>query len=125
MDARLKDRRFLFGDYVTDSDVRLYTSLARFEYSYARNIDPCKKRLLDYENLWPYARDLWQIPAFRHNTYFKDFAAIRRHSAQGVPNAYYEVVLPQTDFDAIWGAPTGRERLSSDPANKFRLESEE
>lgn len=43
--------------------------------SYSRNIGPCKHRLVDYPNLWGYARDLYQIPAFRHNTYFKDFAA--------------------------------------------------
>lgn len=75
MDKRLENQRFLFGDYITDSDIRLYTTLARFDYSYSRNIGPCVHRLVDYKNLWPYARDLYQIPAFRHNTYFKDFAA--------------------------------------------------
>ena len=75
MEERLADKRFLFGDYVTDSDIRLYTTIARLDVSYSRNIGPCKHRLVDYPNLWGYARDLYQIPAFRHNTYFKDFAA--------------------------------------------------
>lgn len=41
MDKRLENQRFLFGDYITDSDIRLYTTLARFDYSYSRNIGPC------------------------------------------------------------------------------------
>ena len=62
----------------TDSDIRLYTTIARLDVSYSRNIGPCKHRLVDYPNLWGYARDLYQIPAFRHNTYFKDFCGICR-----------------------------------------------
>lgn len=89
MEARLEQQRFLFGDYVTDSDIRLYVTLARFDVAYSRNIGPCKKRLVDYKNLWGYARDLYQIP--------------------------------DTDFDAIWKTPTGREHLSKDPANKLKI----
>lgn len=123
MDRRLADRRFLFGDYVTDSDVRLYTTLARLDIHYSRNIGPCRHRLVDYENLWPYARDLYQIPAFSHNTYFRD---IINRTAEGEENSfdsvYYDLVLPQTDFEAMWGADTGREALSADPGHKFRTE---
>lgn len=57
MEERLADKRFLFGDYVTDSDIRLYTTIARLDVSYSRNIGPCKHRLVDYPNLWGYARD--------------------------------------------------------------------
>ena len=52
MEERLADKRFLFGDYVTDSDIRLYTTIARLDVSYSRNIGPCKHRLVDYPNLW-------------------------------------------------------------------------
>ncbi len=119
MDKRLEDRRFLFGDYVTDSDVRLFTSLARFDYSYSRCIGPCKHRLVDYKNLWPYMRDLWQIPAFKHNTYFKDFAASKPQAEGYRVNTYYDLVLQEMDIEGLWSAPSGREKLSGDPANKF------
>lgn len=125
MEERLKNKRFLFGDYVTDSDIRLYVTLARFDVSYSRNIGPCKHRLVDYENLWGYARDLYQIPAFYHNTYFKDFAATRDPSEEPdnyFESTFYDLVIPATDFDAIWKTPTGREKLSADPANKFLAE---
>lgn len=126
MEERLEHQRFLFGDYVTDSDIRLYVTLARFDVSYSRNIGPCKHRLVDYKNLWGYARDLYQIPAFHHNTYFKDFAATRGLSDESENtfiSTYYDLVIPATDFDAIWKTPTGREKLSRDPANKFLAES--
>jgi putative glutathione S-transferase len=123
MDKRLENQRFLFGDYVTDSDIRLYVTLARLDISYSRNIGPCKQRLVDYENLWPYARDLYQIPAFAHNTYFKDIINRTKEGEEDyLPSAYYDMVLPQTDFDALWGTDTGRERLSADPGHKFRIE---
>lgn len=124
MDKRLANQRFLFGDYVTDSDIRLYVTLARFDVSYSRNIGPCIHRLVDYENLWPYARDLYQIPAFYHNTYFKDFAATRNSAEEDddyMENTYYDLVIPATDFDTMWKEPTGRESLSKDPAHKFLL----
>ncbi|MDD3794355.1 MAG: glutathione S-transferase C-terminal domain-containing protein [Lachnospiraceae bacterium] len=126
-EKRLEKNRFLFGDYVTDSDIRLYVTLARFDVAYSRNIGPCKQRLVDYKNLWGYARDLYQIPAFYHNTYFKDFAASRKNFEEEkdyLESTYYDIVIPATDFDSIWKTPTGRERLSQDPANKFRLEED-
>lgn len=128
MEKRLENNRFLFGDYVTDSDIRLYVTLARFDVKYSRYIGPCKQRLVDYKNLWGYARDLYQIPAFYHNTYFKDFAAGSKFNkaADGHgTSSYYDIVIPSTDFDAVWKTPTGRESLSRDPANKFRLEKQE
>jgi len=109
---------------VTDSDIRLYVTLARFDVAYSRNIGPCKRRLVDYKNLWGYARDLYQIPAFYHNTYFKDFAAsvdLSKADPDYWESTYYDIVIPDTDFDAIWKTPTGREHLSKDPANKLKI----
>ena len=125
MEERLADKRFLFGDYVTDSDIRLYTTIARLDVSYSRNIGPCKHCLVDYPNLWGYARDLYQIPAFRHNTYFKDFAAsvdLSEADEEYWENTYYDIVVQETDWDTIWKTPTGRESLSKDPAHKFKAE---
>ena len=68
---------------------------------------------------------LYQIPAFRHNTYFKDFAA--SEDLTHVPedyweNVYYDIVVQETDWDTIWSQPTGREALSKDPAHKWKAE---
>lgn len=118
LDQRLEDQRFLFGDYVTDSDVRLYTTLVRFDIADSRVIGPCRHRLVDYKNLWPYARDLYQIPAFRHNTDFYELADSREKKGFYGCSVYYDLVVPATDFDMLWKTATGRETLSKDPANK-------
>ena len=78
-----------------------------------------------YILFWPYARDLYQIPAFRHNTYFKDFAASEdlTHAPEDYwENVYYDIVVQETDWDTIWSQPTGREALSKDPAHKWKAE---
>ena len=125
LEERLADRRYLFGDKITESDVRLYVTLARFDVAYHNIFRVNKKCLRDYDNLWAYARDLYQIPAFRHNTYFKDFAASEdlTHAPEDYwENVYYDIVVQETDWDTIWSQPTGREALSKDPAHKWKAE---
>ncbi|MDO4288266.1 MAG: glutathione S-transferase C-terminal domain-containing protein [Eubacterium sp.] len=119
LEDRLKDRRFLFGDYVTDSDVRLYVTLARLDIRYAYQLGHTKKRLIDYENLWGYARDLYQIPAFRNNTYFKDFANPAGKKQGSLMETFNARFVNEIDFEAYWGAPANRAHLSSDPGRKL------
>ncbi len=121
LEERLSDRRYLFGDYVTDSDVRLYVTLARLDIRYTFQLGHTKHRLIDYPNLWGYARDLYQIPAFRENTYFKDFAYPNKKTGH-LMESFNARFLDEINFDAYWGAPHDRARLSSDPGNKFREE---
>jgi putative glutathione S-transferase len=80
LEERLEYNRFLFGDYVTDSDARFFVTLARWDSYYYRNLGPQKKRMTEYRNIWAYARDLYEIPAFKNNTYFKDFSREPKNS---------------------------------------------
>ena len=64
LDQRLATRRYLFGDSVTEADVRLWVTLARFDAVYVTHFKANLRRLADYPNLWPYARDLYSLPAF-------------------------------------------------------------
>ena len=43
-------------------DWRLFPTLARFDVAYHGAFKCNKRRLVDYPNLWPYARDLYQVP---------------------------------------------------------------
>ena len=63
LDARLATRRFLFGDAPVETDWRLFTTLVRFDAVYAVHFKCSLRRLVDYPNLWPYTRDLYQQPA--------------------------------------------------------------
>ena len=76
LEKRLSDRRFVHGDQLTESDVRAYTTLARFDVVYHSHFKCAMRRLIDYPNLWAYARDLYQRPAFRKTTHFDH---IKRH----------------------------------------------
>jgi putative glutathione S-transferase len=76
LEARLGTSRYLFGDALTDSDIRLYVTLARFDAAYYNAFRCNKRRIKDYPNLWRYARELYAIPAFGGNT---DFDHIKRH----------------------------------------------
>jgi len=118
IEERLENNRFLFGDYVTDSDVRLFVTLARFDTHYYRNLGPIKKRIADYKNIWPYLRDLYVIPAFKNNTYFKDIAAPKEERS-GIFIDFNTRFADQIDYDGIWSEPQDRYKLSKDPENKF------
>jgi glutathionyl-hydroquinone reductase len=60
LDARLAERRYLFGDAPVETDWRLFTTLARLDAVYYIHFKCSRRRLVDYENLWPYFRDLYQ-----------------------------------------------------------------
>ncbi|MEI3048405.1 MAG: glutathione S-transferase [Roseburia inulinivorans] len=100
----------LLGVYVMDSDIRLYSTLVRMDLKYLRHIGPSKRRLVGYKNLWEYCRELYQIPAFSSNTYFQELAAVGDKRFKF--NPYYDMVVPQTDYEKIWSDPTSRCALS-------------
>ena len=121
IDARLEKNRFLFGDYVTDSDVRVFVSLARFDNHYYRQLGPIKHRVVDYKNVWPYLRDLYEIPAFKNNTYFEDFVKAFGLSkgAGGNFGSFTNKFGLKIDYDKLWSEPQNRKVLSKTPEEKF------
>lgn len=119
LEERLAHQRFLFGDYVTDSDVRFYVTLARFDTTYYRDLGPIKKRVVDYENIWAYARDLYEIPAFKNNTYFRDFSRESGHGGR-IFESFQTRFVDKIDYEGFWSTPQNRKSLSKTPDEKFR-----
>ncbi|WP_432478147.1 glutathione S-transferase family protein [Nocardioides sp. GXQ0305] len=105
LEGRLADRRFLMGDSITEADVRLFTTLARFDAVYHGHFKCNRNKLTEMPNLWGYARDLFQTPAFGDNT---DFEQIKQH--------YYVVhddinptgIVPRGPDPEVWLTPHGR-----------------
>ena len=62
LDDRLGRSRYLLGDRQTESDWRLFPTLARFDAAYYGAFKCNLRRLIDYPRLWPYARELYQTP---------------------------------------------------------------
>jgi putative glutathione S-transferase len=76
LEDRLSRKRFLVGDRLTEADIRLFTTLIRFDSVYATHFKCNLRRLVDYPNLWDFTRMLFQRPQI-HTTV--NFDHIKRH----------------------------------------------
>jgi putative glutathione S-transferase len=108
LDLRLADRRFLFGPAPVETDWRLFTTLVRFDAVYQIHFKCSIRKLVEYAQLWPYARDLYQWPGVAETV---DFDQIRAHYYRTHPSINPSRIVamqPAASFDE----PHGRERLS-------------
>jgi glutathionyl-hydroquinone reductase len=110
LEERLSARRYLFGPAVTEADVRLWPTLARFDLGYNPMAKISARRLVDFPVLWAYARDLYRRPAFRETTEFSSFA---RFGTGPVPSFVNEADwrIPVEPYQADWDAPQDRQLL--------------
>jgi putative glutathione S-transferase len=76
LQARLENQRYLVGDQLTEADVRLFTTLVRFDAVYHGHFKCNRNKLTEMPVLWAYARDLYQTPGFGETV---DFDHIKRH----------------------------------------------
>jgi putative glutathione S-transferase len=105
LEARLGDRRYLLGDRITEADVRLYPTLARFDAVYHGHFKCNLRKLTEYPNLWAYARDLYRMPAFGGTT---DFDHIKRHYYATHGQLNPTRVVPLGPDLSGWDSPPGR-----------------
>jgi len=76
LEQRLADRPYLLGDTLREVDIRLFTTLVRFDAVYHGHFKANRNKLTEFPNLWPYARRLYRLPAFGDTV---DFDQIKRH----------------------------------------------
>ena len=107
LEQRLSDQRYLAGGQLTEADVRLWVTLARFDAVYYSHFKCNIRRLSDYPALWGYARDLYSRPAFRDTT---DFGHIKRHYYQTHPQLNPTRIVPDGPL-LDWDSPHDRESL--------------
>lgn len=104
LDQRLTDRRYLFGEALTETDLRLFATLVRFDAVYATHFHCTRHRLTDYPNLWPYARTIYNWPGVAETV---DFDAILYgyYANDGVRNPFGIIAeRPMVD----WSIPPNR-----------------
>jgi putative glutathione S-transferase len=112
LSARLENQRYLVGDTITEADIRLFNTLARFDAVYHGHFKCNRQKLTEMPVLWAYSRDLFQTPGFGDTL---DFDHIKRH--------YYEVhriinpagIVPAGPDLSVWLEPHDRGRLGGRP----------
>ena len=108
LEARLSTRRYLVGTQLTEADIRLFTTLARFDAVYVGHFKCNIRRLVDYPCLWGYARDLFQRPGFGETV---NFDHIKRHYYMTHDRINPTRIVPKGPL-VDWDAPHDRARLS-------------
>jgi putative glutathione S-transferase len=108
LEERLATRRYLFGDQITEADVRLWVTLARFDSVYVTHFKANVRRIVDYPNLWGYTRDLYQHPAVGPTT---NFDHIKRHYYTTHPHLNPQRIVPAGPV-LDWAEPHHREKLA-------------
>ena len=75
LEQRLKKRKWLCGTWFTEADVRLFTTLVRFDAVYYSHFKCNLRRLVDYPNLWRYTRRIYALPGVKGTTDLKEIKA--------------------------------------------------
>lgn len=76
LEGILAGHRYLLGEQITEADWRLFPTLVRFDEVYHTHFRCNHRRLVDYPNLWAYARELYQQPGIAQTVAMEQ---IKRH----------------------------------------------
>ena len=68
LDKLLAKKKFLTGDEFTLSDVRLFQTLIRNDEVYANYFNCDTRKVSEYENIFRYCCDVWQVPVVKKTT---------------------------------------------------------
>lgn len=108
LEERLTGRRYLMGDSITEADIRLFTTLARFDAVYHGHFKCNRNKLTEMPALWGYARDLFQTPGFGETI---DFDQIKAHYYVVHTDVNPSGIVPKGPDPAVWHTAHGRDRM--------------
>ena len=92
LERRLAKRRWLCGRRFTEADVRLFTTLVRFDAVYYSHFKCNLRRLSDYPRLWRYARRIYALPGVARTV---DLREIKLHYYRSMPEVNPSGVVPK------------------------------
>ena len=110
-DEVLADRRYLAGDRLTEADICLFTTLIRFDQVYHTHFMCNRQFIHQYDNLWPYLRDIYQTPGVAETV---EMGHIKEHYYTTHPDVTPSRIValgPDVDLEA----PHDRDELPGDP----------
>lgn len=112
LEDRLSTRRFLVGDTITEADVRLFTTLVRFDAVYHNHFKCNRNKLSEMPALWGYVRDLFQMPGFGDTVNFEQ--AKEHYYVVHTSINPHQVIPNGPDLRGL-ASPHGRESLGGRP----------
>ena len=110
-DEVLADQRYLAGDRLTEADIAMFTTLVRFDNVYHTHFMCNVQYIREYDNLWPYLRDLYQTDGVAETV---NMDHIREHYYTTHPDVNPHRIVargPDLDFEA----PHDRDELPGSP----------
>ncbi|WP_423357593.1 glutathione S-transferase family protein [Pseudomonas citronellolis] len=107
LEKRLGERRYLTGEYLSEADIRLFTTLIRFDAVYHGHFKCNLRRLADYPNLSGWLRELYQLPGVAGTVNFQHIKNHYYGSHRTINPTGIVPLGPQQDFSG----PHGREHL--------------
>ena len=116
-DESLEDQRYLCGDALTEADVAMFTTLVRFDAVYHTHFKCNVRQISDYENLWPYLRDLYQTPGVAETV---NVEHIKNHYYRSHTDLNPKQIVPlgpDIDFEE----PHDRDELPGGPPEEVEL----
>jgi putative glutathione S-transferase len=92
LEKRLARRRWLCGERFTEADVRLFTTLVRFDSVYYSHFKCNLRRLIDYPRLWRYTRKIYALPGVARTV---DLAQIKEHYYRSMKEINPSGIVPK------------------------------
>ncbi|WP_346290784.1 glutathione S-transferase family protein [Sphaerothrix gracilis] len=108
IDRTLASQRYLCGAQLTLADVRLFTTLFRFDIVYYGLFKCNRRRIQDYTHLGPYLRDLYQLPGVAETC---NLAAVKQDYYGNLFPLNPGGIIPDGPDISDLQAPHGREKL--------------
>lgn len=107
LEEHLSRQRYLIGAQLTEADIRLFTTLVRFDEVYHGHFKCNSRQVMDYPNVWGFTREIYQLSGVATTV---NMEHIKRHYYESHDTINPTAVVPcgpKPDFDA----PHGRDTL--------------
>jgi putative glutathione S-transferase len=108
VEQRLGSRRYLVGSQLTETDLRLFVTLVRFDAVYHGHFKCNLRRIIDYPHLFGYLKDLYQTDGIAETV---NFDHIKRHYYVTHDDINPTRIVPLGPLQEL-AAPHGREALA-------------
>lgn len=98
LEAHLEHHNYLVNNQFTEADIRLFTTLVRFDKVYFGHFKCNIRQLVNYPNLWEYTRRIYHIPGIKETVNFDHIQQHYYYSHKTInPNGIVPVG-PDLDF---------------------------